>query len=115
MAILGVPTGFALYFAALFIAVDRLSQPTPSFAEAIAQAQQMPSRLIVAVIPFGLGLLCTAVGLVLVVANLLIHFMGTPEVQDAGLFTNAAPPPQLAPSAPSPPHDDDSRYMPKPR
>ena len=116
MAILGPPFGFAIYLALVAYAAQTLAQPAPSFSEAIAEFQQVPARIALCFLPLALGLLCGATGLVIVIANLAIHFLGQPPTSPptSDNFTERTPPPQspcLAQALPA--VRDDSRYMPK--
>jgi hypothetical protein len=116
MAILGPTFGFATYLALVVHAAQTLAQPAPSFSEAVAHLQQVPVRLALCLLPLGLGILCGATGLVIVIANLAIHFLGQPATPAAssGAYTERTPAPQspgLARVLPA--VQDDSRYMPK--
>ncbi|HVV72538.1 MAG TPA: hypothetical protein VHI52_13745 [Verrucomicrobiae bacterium] len=112
MALLGLPTGYVIMF--LFFA-RTLGHPATSLAEAVAQMQGMPSDLMLAVFPVGLGLLCSAAGLFLVIANLLIHFLGAPQPQPCSPLAKPAAAPRPTPTPRATTFPDDSRYMPKPR
>lgn len=113
MTILGPTFGFAIYLALVVHAAQAFAQPAPSFADAMAHFQQVPARMALCFLPFGLGLLCGATGLVIAIANLALHFLGQPSSPSIA-FEQRTPAPQ-APSLTSvlPTAQDDSRYVPK--
>jgi hypothetical protein len=116
MFILGPALGFVLYVLLLMTVLQGLNRPATLSPEWFAEFQNFPGRILVALLPMGLGLLCGASGLVIVIANLAIHFLG----QDPATTANVNLSPYRIPTPqsvdPAPPRQrsrDDSRYMPK--
>jgi len=96
MTILGPTIGFAVYLAVVVHAAQTFAQPAPTLSEAMTQFQQLPGRLAFCLIPLSLGALCGATGLVMVIANLAIQFLGqeTAPATTARAFTQSNPAPQ---------------------
>jgi hypothetical protein len=98
MFILGPVLGFVTYIAVLLRTLAP-GQVTPPFREALAHLQQIPGRVVIALLPLGLGAVCGAAGLVLVLATLATHFLGqesilpkvdrTKQLTSAGAMTPA--------------------------
>ncbi|HWW02482.1 MAG TPA: hypothetical protein VNZ64_22480 [Candidatus Acidoferrum sp.] len=111
MMILGPAIGLVAYLLLLTHAALP-GQATPTLAEALVQFQQLPGRLMTALLTFALGLLCGASGFFLVIANLVIHFLGQDagSTPPSGMFRQTTP----APQPPAPAIPNDSRYMPRP-
>src|SRR5262249_55795094 len=74
MSIIGPALGFIAYLGVALRTLHNL--PTPSTSEAMARWQQIPGQMLLAMFPAGLGALCGAVGLFIVISTLVIHFLG---------------------------------------
>jgi hypothetical protein len=112
MFILGPALGSVAYLLIFMIALQGLAHPSFS-PEFFAESQNFSGRIFLAFVPVGLGFLCGAAGLVILIANLAIHFFGQDPAPGAGVnfrYLN----PTLPASTPAPQRSrDDSRFMPK--
>ena len=84
-----------------------------SLAEALAGLQRLPGQVLAACIPAALGFLAGGVGIFLVVANLVIHFLGQENSAPPALPVSPKPAPVPRPLRPA--EHPDARYMPSPR
>lgn len=116
--IIGPAIGFCAY---LIILLQALPGGTrPSLAEALAEWQQLPGQIALALIPLALGLLSGAVGLFMVVASIALHYFGggaanptAPELQPTHASRTQIPKSTQTPRKAAAPVADDSRFMPK--
>jgi hypothetical protein len=115
--IIGPAVGFCAYIGIALYALPHAAVRSP--AEALAQLQQLPSQLLLAVIPLALGLLCGAAGLFLVICTLAVHLLGydsrktatsEPQSNHASRVQIRTPASTVQKPAPA---AGDSRYMPK--
>ena len=74
MTIIGPALGFLAYLAVMLTVLHGV--PNASISESTARLQQLPGQMFLALFPAGLGALCGAVGLFIVISTLVIHFLG---------------------------------------
>jgi hypothetical protein len=112
--IIGPTLGLCAYLAVVLRALPRGTSLSP--AEALAQLQQLPGQLALALIPATIGLVFGAIGLFMIISSLAVHFLGSAaasEHQPSFASRTRIPDPTQTQRMAPVPVADDSRYMPK--